>query len=284
MRFLPESNFLFVHIPKNGGQSVRNAMSHAGELSFAPLAEDLGISEDEAARTSESGYEHPVLGPIHPAHLPLWVMRDHFPACWKVLQASQSLALTRAPRERFISALMQRLREFGGAGAIRAEDDLVIHEATRVKEWLSEHPRVLGLEYIHFTPQVDFVNVDGVRQIDAIFPMSQMASAASWIEAHVGLHLSIGHDHARRQPKPWARALQPAARFAGRKLMPHAVKRRLHPLWMASGVFSNASKGYSAIDFGPEIEGFIAEYYAADADLHREAQANAAEQQTTSAA
>ncbi|MEP5171327.1 MAG: hypothetical protein ABJQ42_00050, partial [Erythrobacter sp.] len=91
-----------------------------------------------------------------------------------------------------------------------------------------------------------------------------------------GLVLDITHDHARRQPKPWARAIQPVARFAGRNLMPRGLKRAMHPLWMKSGVFSDAAKGYDAVELGADVEAFIKEYYAADAALHASAQQAAA--------
>lgn len=266
--------------------SVRAALSRDGESSFAPMAADLGVSEEEAERVTERGrgFEHPTLGLVHPAHLPLAALRDSMPDTWTALCAASSFALTRAPRDRFISALMQRMGEFKDSGAIRADDTRVRDEAQRVCDWLSQRDTFTEIEYIHFARQTDYVMLDGERIISQIFPVNRTDALTKWIASESGLEVDIAHTHARRQPKPWARALQPAARFAGRKLMPRAVKRRLHPIWMASGIFSNASKGYSAIDFGPEIEGFIAEYYAADADLHREAQANATAQHTTSAA
>lgn len=276
MRYLAEYDLFFIHIPKNGGQSVRNAMARIAPLSFAPLAADLGVTEAEAQAASESGLVHRTLGPLHPAHLPLWAMAAEFPASWTAFQSAASFALTRDPRDRFLSALMQRLKEFRGAGQITAQDRAVRDEAKSVCDWLSKNPRPLKLDYIHFCPQVDFVDLEGTRRVSAVFPMRAMAEVETWIAARTGLAIEITHDHARRQPKPWARVIQPAARFAGRRLMPQALKRALHPLWMASGLFAPAAKGYGAVDLGADVEAFIASYYAADARLHAEAQARLA--------
>lgn len=273
MRYLPDQQFFFVHIPKNGGQSVRNAMARAGQMSFAPLAEDLGVSPSQAEILSEEGVEQAGIGRIHPAHLPLWTMHDAFPNCWAAFQDSTTLALTREPRDRFLSALMQRLKEFRGAGAIRADDPMVAQEARAVCDWLAARPRHADLEYVHFIRQVDFTDLDGTRQVDAVFPMARADAAAAWLASRTGLQLDIGHDHARRQPKPWARTIQPVARFAGRALMPRPVKKALHPLWMKSGVFANAASDYAKVDLGKDVEQFIADYYAADAALNAEAKA-----------
>lgn len=276
MRYLPDHAFFFIHIPKNGGQSVRNAMARAGTLSFEPLAKDLGTSAEEAAELAEQGFDHPTLSRIHPAHLPLWAMRDAFPASWEAFGSSTTLALTRDPRDRFFSALMQRLKEFNDAGAIRADDPRIAEEAKAVCDWLAARDRHADLEYVHFIRQVDFTDLDGERQVDGVFPMNNASAAADWLAKQGGPKLEIGHDHARRQPKPWAKVIQPAARFAGRNLMPRALKKALHPLWMKSGVFANAAKGYGEVNLGSDVEQFIAEHYAADAALHAEAQKNVA--------
>lgn len=275
MRYLPESNCFFVHIPKNGGQSVRNAMQRTGKLSFAPLAKDLGVDEAVAEQTAEQGFTHPSLGSIHPAHLPLWAMRDAFPESWKVFESCTTLALTRDPRSRFMSALMQRLKEFSSAGAIRADDTIVTEESKRVCDWLSGQSRHADLEYVHFIRQVDFTDLDGVRRLDGVFPVSETEKAAEWLRETSGLDLEIQHDHARREPKKWARGIQPIARFAANSLMPHSVKRALHPIWTKSGVFRNAAAGYSSVDLGSDVEDFVKAYYAEDFNLHEEAIAHA---------
>ncbi|WP_141134364.1 hypothetical protein [Jannaschia aquimarina] len=244
-------------------------MARATAISYAPLAKDLGISEAEAEVAVEKGMDVPKLGMIHPAHLPLWLLKERFPASWRILRDAQSFALVRAVRPRFLSAVMQRLREFRDTGPIRSDDPVVREEAARVCEWLATQARPVALEYVHFIPQSHFIDMDGRRIVNAIFPTDRMDAVADWLD-EAGLHIEITHDHARRQPKPWARPIQPIARFAGRYLMPHAIKRALHPIWARSGAFADAAGGYAQVDLGSDVEDFIASYYASDQKMFEE--------------
>jgi hypothetical protein len=131
------------------------------------------------------------------------------------------------------------------------------------------------MEFVHFTRQIDYAEVDGQRIVTAVFPLDRTAAAAAWIARETGLAIDITHDHRRREPKSWARAVQPAARFVGRKLIPHPLKVAIYPYWMNSRAFADASLRYDTIDLGPDIESFIAKYYAADRALHAEASAAA---------
>lgn len=272
MRFAPDHNLFFVHIPKNAGQSVRNAMTRAARVSFNALASDLQVTETEAEAATEQGFRHPELGFIKPEHLPLWALNAHFPTVFETMLGASSCALARPPRDRFFSALLQRMREFGGSGAIRADDPRVIDEAARVCDFLAGNPRSLAAEYIHFTPQSDFVCLSGERIVEAVFPIRETGALARWAQHETGIHLEIEHDHARRQPKPWAKNVQPLARFVGHTLMPAAVRRAVHPLWVKSGVFATAAKGYSTIELGADVEAFIRDYYARDEALCADAE------------
>lgn len=288
MKYVPKAGLFFVHVPKCAGTSIQKALDIEGTR-YVEFAQDLGISEGEAARISlsdrfkgdfslqaQGGYTHPVMGPIHPVHLPLHYIEAHLPKTWKVLsEAPYSCAVTRAPRGRFLSALMQRMREFGDTGALRVDDPRVKDEAARVCDWLSARDMFCDRDYSHFTRQIDFAELDGTPIIKAHFPMEQTGALTSWIAQSTGLQIDIAESHARRQPKRWGKAMQPAARFVGRTLMPKRLRKVLHPLWISSGAFTNAKSAYDTVDLGTDVEKFIRSYYARDAALHAKAQAYA---------
>lgn len=276
MRYLASHQLAFIHIPKNGGQSVRNALEAVAPISYDALAQDLGTEEVAARAAVESGFEHPRLGPIHPAHITLAALRRDFPACWQVLMTADSFALTREPRDRFISAVMQRTREFKDGHAMRASDPAIAQEAEEVAATLTENPTVWSREYIHFVRQIDFVELNGQRIVDAVFPVDAADAIATWVQSRTGLALNITRDHVRRQPKPWARAVMPVARFAGRTLMPAKVKRAVYGAWVKSAVFDNAGQSYQSVDLGSDVERFIQSHYEADAALHAQSMNQAA--------
>lgn len=262
---------MFLHVPKNAGKSIRHAFARSASLSWSYLAADLGVDEARAEQLMDGQVEVAGLGLVKPAHLPLPIIEAAFPKTWETLRSARSFILVRPFRDRFFSALLQRLGEFGGARGVRADDPLVRCEAERVCSWLDGRGPFSTVEYIHFSRQTDYADLRGERVVSAVFPVSRIDLAASWIKAETGVRLDIAHDHARREPRKWAASIQPLARFFGRRLLPAGVKKAVYPLWMSSGVFASAADRYGAIHLGDAVEQFIADYYAADAALYDEA-------------
>lgn len=271
MLYVKDCNLAFRHIPKNAGKAIRRSLEKAATISHTALAHDLRINEAEAERLLVGNVVLPGYGLVQLEHLPLEAMRAHFPHSFEVLRNARSFVLAREPRDRFFSALLQRLGEYKDIKGLRADDPRVLDEAQRVCERLSRDEGQLELEFTHFVRQVDFTHLDGMQIIEKVFPMEQMAEAAFWIEATVGLKISVVREHLRREPKKWSRSIQPAARYIGRQLIPRPIKRAIYPLWMKSGVFANAANRYSTIELGPDVESFVTEYYARDAALYHEA-------------
>lgn len=277
MLFVPDRNLAFLHIPKNAGQAVRKAIAAAAPISYASFAADLNVSEAEAERLMEAGVDVPGIGRVQPEHLPLPFLKSHFPQSFGVLAASHSFIFARPPRDRFLSALLQRLREYRGAGAIRADERIVAKEAEHVCQWLAGREVFCNMEYIHFSRQIDYAELEGHRIVSAVFPLERTDLAMAWVKAQTGLEIEVAHVHARREPKSWARSIQPAARLIGRRLIPHKIRQAIYPLWMNSGIFANAASRYGQVDLGTEVESFIKAYYAPDARLYAEARSIAGE-------
>ncbi len=271
MLYSQEANLVFLHVPKNAGKSIRHAFARSASLSWSFLAADLGVDVARAEQLMDEEVEIPGLGPVKPAHLPLSIIEAAFPKTWETIGSARSFILVRPPRDRFFSALLQRLGEFGDARGVRTDDPLVRREAERVCSWLDGRGPFSTVEYIHFSRQTDYAELRGERVVSAAFPVDRIDLAASWIEAETAVKLDITHDHARREPRKWSGPIQPLARFVGRRLMPAGVKKAIYPFWMNSGAFASAANRYSAIDLGHDVERFIADYYAGDAALYEEA-------------
>ncbi len=288
MKYLPDRSIFFLHIPKCAGKSVQIALS-GEQAGYDAFAEDMKLDLNAAEKLFSSehkflgatGSSKPALtlsglGRVDPFHLPLFVLEAHFPTTWELLnRAVFSFAMTRAPRERFLSALMQRMMEFKDIGATRIDDPSVYQEAMDVCDWLAGRNRFADLEYVHFIPQADFVILDGKRIVKNVFPVDRTDVLVACLRKETGLAAHVPKSHARRQPKPWARSVQPVARFAARHLMPNGVKKAIYPYWTGSALFSNASQSYDKVDLGADVEAFIADYYRADFTLYEEAVARA---------
>lgn len=273
MLIAQNAKLAFVEIPKNGSKSVKQMMQATFGLDHRPVASDLDWTPEQFEEAYASGYNSyfPQLGKINLDHLPLATVREHLPHSWAAFCAANSFALIRSPRPRFFSALLQRLGQYKGLKEVRADDPVVREEAKVVCDWLGARDTFTEREYIHFARQIDYVELDGERIVNKIFAIENTDAVDLWVAGVTGHEAVIPHEHARREPRKWAKLLIPSARFVGQKLMPGAVRKMIYPLWRGSGVFADAANRYDAVDLGPEVEAFIERYYAADAALYREA-------------
>jgi len=268
-------NLAFVQIPKNATKSIKAALVDSFGLDLAPMAEDVGWTIERFAEAYDRGAADVVYNPavgrgsIDHLTLPFWA--EHFPKTWEALRGADSFALIREPRGRFLSALLQRLGQFRDMKDVRADDPAVREEAKRVCDWLDGRGPFFEREYIHFTRQEDFVDLNGERQISAIFPLNRTDAVAQWVHDKTGQGFNITQQHVRREPKKWAKLIQPSARFVGRHMIPNGVKKAVYPLWRNSGVFADASSSYDRVGLGDEVESFISAYYAGDFALFEEA-------------
>lgn len=152
----PDSGFFFMHIPKNGGSSVRDQIQ----------AFDCF---DGAFRGTK---EHPALGLYDSGHVPLAMLKEHFSEAFNVISALDGYAILRDPIDRFASGLAQRFRMIHqrrpdkvSRAEVSAEIDLVIAELTQ-----TDRPISRGFSF--FVRQVEFVDLDGTRFVKNLFRLS----------------------------------------------------------------------------------------------------------------
>lgn len=244
--------FAFVHVPKCAGTSVRRslrALDTTGEAFF---------------RISD----HPVLGPVHLAHLTLGQLAAHYPHDFAKLRSYQSFAILRDPTDRFISAVNQRLREFKLVPQSSITLPLIREEASRVIACL-ERTDELDLEYVHFIPQAKFTDLKGERIVQHLFAVEHMDDAAAFIEGLTGTR--IIKEHRNKTTELRFRALRPLQRglrepytrlFSDARRA--AIRRK-----MSSFGFYRSPKTKEVIASDDPIASFVRDYYAADIALHK---------------
>ena len=285
MLICKRADIAFVQIPKNGSKSIRQALLDSFGLDHGPVSRDLGWTEaqfDDAYARGQKSYL-PALGDNNLDHITLPGYRDHLPQAYAALRAAHSFAMIREPRDRFLSALLQRLGQFRDMKAIRATDPVVVEEARHVCDWLDGKTYFHDREYIHFTRQIDYVDLDGERIITAIFPINRTDQIENWIETLTGVPISIAHEHARREPKSLGKVLYPPLRYLGKRVVSRKLRQTVYPLWRNSPLFANAANSYEKVHLGPDVEQFIARFYADDARLYEEARATSAKMQSAGA-
>lgn len=254
--FSKKHGFVFVHIPKNGGSTVRESLFHLDDMGKV-----FGPSE----------YEHPELGPVWLGHLPLWAIEKYYHDHFQVLKTSWAFALTRDPFQRFASAVAQRGRRFFDTDvSVLSEADLH-KEAARVAEILTASSTLPPVDCCHFTRQTDFV-VDrrGGRLVE-IFPLERFDLLVRQLAARKKLALDNRIVNATKIARSGA-ALGAAQRvWRGVKPLLSAsaqarIRAALRPIFM-----TNRRDHQLDFVYRPPTRDFIEKYYKEDFCLHQDA-------------
>jgi hypothetical protein len=279
MMYAPRDGLFFVHIPKCAGTSMRRLLAPLAALPREALAADLGVPVETVPEEGANlAYDHPAIGPIKLDHIPLPLLRDHFPAVWAQFASATSFAIIREPRARFVSALLHRLLEFDKIDVRVVEPDRVTRAAETVCTELAGAGVYAGLTCNHFVRQSDYVDLDGTRRVTRLFALENLNAATRWLGEEFGV--GAEEERAERtaiQPRGWFRHVLRYGRPVYRALAPDALRRRLFPIWSRNAaLFAPAASAYDDLALPPSVESFIRTHYAADFDLHAETVAGAA--------
>ena len=179
--------FVFVHIPKCAGTSVHNFIQK--------------FDSEKGIFIGHVGH-HLALGKLDYAHIPLFVLHEHFPHEFEALQNYWSFAVVRNPFDRFASSLSERLKNFGAKtiqNYSKKEVRPLIYETIN---YLSRNQKVRCLlppEYIHFQRQVDYIWLDGKQIIESIYTIDQIKELFADVESKFGKRLVDSSKHARNR-------------------------------------------------------------------------------------
>lgn len=253
----PRHEFVFVHIPKCAGTSVRTQI--------------VKCDPDHIAM-AEVG-KHPRLGTIDYGHVPLAVLRQHFPDEYAYLERFTSFAVVRDPLARFGSSLRQMLWRYSQrpmtlipAGELR---DLTL----RVLDDVAAELDAPSNQFIFFARQRDFILDGDRRMVDHLVPIEAVPDFI----AHVGRVTDTPMEAATRSNQNVELRFK---RIGGVAYRVNDMLRRSLPLDFHARIKNGALRILSAkksaaeasgiLDM-PEVREFVATHYAEDARIHRDA-------------
>jgi hypothetical protein len=167
--------FCFIHIPKCAGTYVRTALQRFDDMN---------------GRFAKGVVDHHSLGPIDSYHIPLSVLREHFPEEFDRILHYEVFALVRDPYSRFPSSLSQHLRMHGRKAFHYWEmsRDELRREAGKAVEYLSgrQGDRILPPHYIHFQKQRTYIFDRGRKLVGRVYSTDNVRRLFSDIEALTG--------------------------------------------------------------------------------------------------
>ena len=255
-----ESRFVFVHIPKCAGTSVRNALSIRNDCRFAEW--------NRRAR-------HRSLGYIDYMHLPLFTLREHFEGQFRRVDSYRSFAVVRDPFARFPSSVSQRLRVYADRPIQTLRDKEILKEVDRVIGHLT-HPRrscgLLAAEYIHFQRQIDYIQLDGEQIVESVYSIGRIDKLLDDIADYVGQRWVLRNEHDAGLTN---QTVVYRSEFVGRAInatrsvrptisgfLPQGIKQKFR-----SYAYVPRDERLSSL-FGSEyIKDFVSDYYKRDIEL-----------------
>ncbi|NOD36586.1 MULTISPECIES: sulfotransferase family 2 domain-containing protein [unclassified Ruegeria] len=247
--------FVFIHIPKCAGTTVRTAI--------LPFHE----GDDRFHKTVE---RHPELGLIDFRHMPLRLLAEVDSEAFDKLHTYESFALLRDPFERFRSSLAQRTKMYLGKEYAQLSPNDVRVELERVITYLQSKPRVIAPEFIHFSRQSDFVQLDNSPLVKNLFSVEHLDLFRDALVQHMGADsLKFGHSNRTtvfRYPK-LKRVLRNGSAVA-RRMLPSQAYEKLRKTSRDILMKPSGQKSSFMLD-EPKIRDFVESYYADDIVLHR---------------
>ncbi len=256
-----EHQFVFVHIPKCAGSFVRDHIK--------PFDSRKGIYQKIS--------HHLALGALDFSHIPLFVLREHFPQEFERLQNYSSFAVVRNPFDRFASSLSQHLLKSSRPISTRSTKEIqcLIHETIDYLSRKQKMRYLLSAEYIHFQRQVDYIEDDGERIIENIYTIGQINELLSDVESKVGRRLVRTSGYASKTMENqsvvfrndfirWMyNILRPKIIVLYRRL-PKGIKRKI-----SEYIYVSRDERLRDIFQEDHIKDFIRDYYSEDISLYQ---------------
>ena len=248
------NKFVFIHIPKCAGTSVRSRIEHL---------------DDRRGAYSSRLDEHPELGLLNYVHIPLSTLRDHFPYEYECVKAYRSLAIMRNPAERFVSSVSQYCNRYSDVEmrnhsikTLRRQVDRLIDEIEE-QEALNPGGR-LSAKLIHFQRQHHFTHLDGAQVVQNIVDVSQVDNAlidllgASELRGDDAVKANESRVYRNEAIKILASSVKAGAPGIHRVLS-HRVSA-----WVAERLHAPLKDQFATVFEDVKIRDFIARYYDFD--------------------
>lgn len=253
--------FVFVHIPKCAGTSVRTQIERCDPTHVALAEVD----------------EHPVLGRIDYGHIPLPLLREHFPDEYWALETLTSFAIVRDPLSRFGSALRQMLWQYEKRPMTLVPRDELRELALRAIDEAAAGIGASSARHIFFARQSDFVFDGDRRLVRHLVPIEEVAAFIAFLAEKTNTSMDP-ETRSNQNVELRFKGLGPLAyRINGflRQRLPLSLHARLKDAALSLlSARGSAAEASGILDL-PEVRDFVAEAYARDTELHALARAEA---------
>lgn len=257
----PRHRFVFVHIPKCAGTSVRTQIVKCdpGHIAMGEVG------------------THPVLGQIDFGHVPLPILRQHFPEEYGYLERFTSYAVVRDPLERFGSSLRQMLWRYHQRPMTLIPADELRTLTLKILDDISGELESPSSRFIFFARQRDFIFDGDRRMVDHLIPLHLVPDLIAHLGRITGTPMEAGTRSNQNVELRFKKIGGVAYRVNDilRRVLPLDIHARIKD--SALRVLSakkNAAEASGILEL-PEVRAFVERHYAEDGRIYREVMAGA---------
>lgn len=255
MIICPKHRFLFVHIPKCAGTSIRLQLRECDDTHIF-----LG-------RTGT----HPVLGKLDYAHIPLHQLREHFPEHYAYLGEFESFAVVRDPLERFGSALRQVLWQYEKRPMTLIAPEELREMTLNMLDKVHGEIDAPSHRYIFFTRQSDYIYDEGQRLIDHLVPVDLAGGLLGYLSERTGVALDADRRSNQNVDMRFKRlgGLAYRVNAALRRTLPSGLHARVKGVALKVLATKKSAAETSGVLDIPEVQEFVTQHYQQDAEIYR---------------
>ena len=257
MILCPTHGFAFVHVPKCAGSSIRQQIEAC----------------DPANIVFGRVGQHPVLGKIDYGHIPLFLLREHFPETYAFLISNDCYAVVRDPLARFGSALRQTLWAYHKKPMTLYTKQELREETLRIMDDVARDFDALPYHLTFFQRQQDFIRDQDNSVVENVYAIEHVDQLVLAISEKIGESL----DQNMRANQNVSLRYKPIGGLAYKindLLFRHApsglhkvIKRAVLPVLTKN---NNAATESGILDL-PEVKSFVKAYYGVDYKVYYDA-------------
>lgn len=248
--------FIFIHIPKCAGTTIRLALKKY-DSSKGKFAHANGFVEG--------------VGKIDMGHIPLKRLHEFFPEDFQKIKNYRCFAVVRDPYKRFSSSVYQHLKMYSGmpvrsmrrSDFVAAVDDFIGN--------LDKFGSFLPYDYIHFQRQRDYIYYDDKKLVENLYTSEELENMFSKLSQITGEPIELQGQEGEGLIYKGAitGAIASSLSIFYSPVVKGVLSKKLL-LKLKALLMEKPSKAFEDVFSSNEVKDFIGEYYREDIVIYQE--------------